>query len=753
MGQARTTIGILFARPADERLVREHLTMHGHRVVSLAGTEAGEADLILIDVPSTHRYDMACLRRLKEKDPVFLPLILAIDGRADAAAWLNTGVVDDCLRLPLSKAELVSRINVFLRLRQRTAALAEKSEEIRALVESSEDHIFMLDEQGRFIASNNRMQHLGPGSCEELIGCRLEDVLPPSAARSLRREVEKVLDQGRVRSMEYSLAAGTTLHRHLTLFPVTLADGRRRIGGICRDITAQVETAKSRFLLAKAVDYTAESVIITDRDRKIIFVNAGFEKISGYSRQEALGRSPAFLSSGRHDNAFYRHLLETIHGGRTWKGDLVNRRKDGRLYVVEATISPVFDEQGEITHFVSVRRDVTEERRFEKVRQRMQRFEAIGTLAGGIAHDFNNILTPIMGYSELCKSMVPDDSQLRDHLEQIVLAAGRARELVRQILTFSRQKEARRVPLDVRMVVKEALKLIRAALPADIRIEQQIETAKEYVLADPTEIHQVVMNLCTNAQYAMYETGGILRVRLRRVDMDAAGAAAVPGLQAGAYLQLTVADTGCGIPPEILDRIFEPYFTTRSEDRGTGLGLATVHGIVTDIGGVVTVHSEQDQGAVFDVYLPVVEPPGVTEGEEEDRPVPGGDERILFVDDEPMIADLGRKMLGQLGYAVTATSDPLAALALLRKNPGCFDLVVTDMTMPGMSGMELVRQIGTLRPDLPVIVCTGFNRKMPHQDWTRRKNVRQLLMKPMGFRELAQAVRSALDTPGPEERK
>ncbi|HEB51009.1 MAG TPA: PAS domain S-box protein [Desulfobulbus sp.] len=746
MDVPRATIAVSFARPADQRLVREQLRAHGHQVVTVTAATAG-VDLVLLDLPSLHRHDSDFLRRLKEDDSVFLPVILAIDRRGNAAAWLNTGLIDDCLRLPFSKAELISRINVFIRLRQRTLALAEKSEEIRALVRSSEDHIFMLDQESRFIASNNRAQQPGQDGSQDIIGRRLDQVLPSTVAGTLQRAVDEVLSTRKVQTLEYSLAIdGATRHRHLTLFPVTLAGGRKRVGGICRDITAQVETEQSRFLLAKAMDYTAESVIITDRDRKIIFVNAGFEKISGYSRQEALGRSPAFLRSGRHDAAFYRHLLATIHGGRIWKGDFVNRRKDGRIYVVEATISPVFDEQGEISHFVSVRRDVTEERRFEKVRQRMQRFEAIGTLAGGIAHDFNNILTPIMGYSELSKSLLPADSQIRDNLEQIVLAANRARELVRQILTFSRQNGARRLPLDIRMVVKEALKLIRAALPADIRIEQQIEAGKGYVIADPTEIHQVVMNLCTNARYAMDEIGGTLKVRLVRVDIDSGRALSVPGLHAGPYLQLTVEDTGCGISPRVLDRIFEPYFTTRGEDRGTGLGLATVHGIVTGMDGVVTVQSEQGQGTIFDVFLPAVEPPAGVGQDGGDLPVTGGNERILFVDDEPMIADLGRKMLGQLGYAVTATSDPVAALELLRKNPDCFDLVITDMTMPGMSGMELVREIGALRPALPVIACTGFNRKMPHQDWNKQKNVRQLLMKPMGFKELAQAVRKALDT-------
>lgn len=739
-------IAVAFARPADERLVREHLASFGHRVLPVDDAERTGVDLVLLDAPSTSRYGTGFLRRLKDADPVFLPIIMALDARGSAADWLNSGVIDDCLRLPLSKAELVSRINVFLRLRHQTKTLAEKSEEIRALVNSSEDHIFMLNEEGEFVASNRRLQHLG-GLLhgDDLVGRRLEEVFPADLAGLFRRECAETLRSDKVRTMKYRLPGNSGVrHRHLTLFPVKLADGRKRIGGICRDITALVETEKSRFLLAKTMEYTTESVIITDRDRKIIFVNAGFEKISGYPRQEALGKTPAFLRSGRHDESFYRNLHQTIYAGRTWKGDITNRRKDGTLYVIEATISPVFDEQGEITHFVSVRRDVTKERQFEKVRERIQRLEAIGTLAGGIAHDFNNILVPIMGYTELCKDIVPPGSQLKQYLDQILLAANRARELVRQILSFSRQAEHEKVPLDIRLVVKEALKLIRAALPADIQISQQIEPGNECVLADPTEIHQVIMNLCTNAQHAMAEKGGTLSVSLRAVNVDERLAASRPGLHPGPYLHLTVGDTGCGIPEEIRDRIFEPYFTTKEEDGGTGLGLATVHGIVTGCGGIISERSEPLQGTVFELYFPVVEYPSGPGGDNVTRRGPGGSERVLFVDDEPMVAELGRHMLEGLGYKVVSTTDPQAALTLLGNNPAAFDLVITDMTMPGISGDKLVREVRAIRQDIPIIICSGSSEKMK-EFRAGKDGVSQLLMKPISLNDLARAVRKALD--------
>ncbi len=745
MKNTQENIVVAFARPADERLVREHLSSFGYTVLPISDAERSAVDLVLLDASSAGRCGMEFLRNLKDRDPVFLPVIVALDARDSAVGWLRSGIVDDCLRLPLSKAELISRINVFLRLRHRTLALTEKSKEVQALVDSSQDHIFMLNDQGVFLASNSRVRHLGWKRGKDLVGCRLEEVLPADIAGLFRKECAAALDTDRVRTLEYNLDDKSgVLYRQVTLFPVNLVDGGKRVGGVCRDVTALVTTEQDRFLLAKTMEYTAESVIITDRNEHIIFVNAGFEKISGYDRREVLGLKPRILSSGRHDDAFYREMHEIIYGGRTWKGDIINRRKDDRQYTVEATISPVFDEQGNITHFVSVRRDVTDERKFEKARERMQRLEAIGTLAGGISHDFNNILTPIMGYAELCKRSVQPGCQLQEDLDQILLAANRAKKLVQQVLSFSREAKAEKVPLDIGLVVKEALKLIRAALPADIRIRQEIETGGACILADPTEIHQVIMNLCTNAQYAMAEQGGTLAVTIQAVDLDKEAVASHLDLHPGRYLQLTVEDTGTGIPEEIVDRIFEPYFTTREEGRGTGLGLATVHGIVTAGNGAMTVESEPQQGTVFTLYFPVVSAPELYSKKDAPEPIQGGDEKILFVDDEPMIAELGKQMLSRLGYKVQAMTDPVAALELVRHGPDAFKLLITDMTMPGLTGEKLAREVRLLCPDIPIILCTGFNQKM-----TRIRAVKsgysQLLMKPVGLDELAGAVRRALD--------
>ncbi len=745
MKNLQENILIAFTRPADERLVREHLSSFGYKVLPVSKAERSSVDLVLLDAASAARCGMEFLKSLKACDPVFLPIIVALDAKDSAVGWLSSGVVDDCLRLPLSKAELISRINVFLRLRHQTSALTEKSKEVQALVDSSQDHIFMLNEKGVFIASNSRVRHLGWKHGQDLVGHRLEEIMPVDIAGLFRKECAETLHTEQVRTLEYSLSEDSTmLYRQVTLFPVKLVDGSKRVGGVCRDITTLVTTEKDRFLLAKAMEYAVESVIITDWDKNIIFVNTGFEKISGYSRKEVLGKKPKILSSGRHEVSFYRDMHKTIYSGRTWKGDIINRRKDGRQYVVEATISPVFDQQDNISHFVSVRRDVTGERKFEKVRERMQRLEAIGTLAGGISHDFNNILTPIMGYTELCKRSVQPDCQLQEDLDQILLAANRAKKLVRQILSFSREAKDEKVPLDISLVAKEALKLIRAALPADIHIRQEIETGGECILADPTEIHQVIMNLCTNAHHAMAEKGGTLTVTLQAIDIDQEAAVSHPGLYPGRHLLLAVADTGSGIPEEIVDRIFEPYFTTREEERGTGLGLATVHGIVTGSSGALTVESEPQQGTVFKLYFPVVSSPGQRREKDVAVPIRGGNERILFVDDEPTIAEMGKQMLSRLGYDVQAMTDPTAALALVRNNPEAFDLLITDMTMPGLTGERLAWEVHLLCPDIPVILCTGFSHKMSKAR-ARKSGFSKFLMKPIGFDELAGAVRGVLE--------
>ncbi|MCD4715281.1 MAG: response regulator, partial [Desulfobacterales bacterium] len=417
-------------------------------------------------------------------------------------------------------------------------------------------------------------------------------------------------------------------------------------------------------------------------------------------------------------------------------------------------------------------KDITQQRQLEVQLQQSQKMEAIGTLAGGITHDFNNILGAILGYTDLAILEAEDDSKIRQHLNKIQEAGHRARDLVNQILAFSRQTKQERLPVEVNSIVNEALKMLRASLPSTIEIRQDTQADKGTVEADPTQIHQVLMNLCTNAAHAMQENGGILEIGIQNVyfgfssadyekDTTLEGHASDSMGQAnqilesqieyldilpGPYLKLTVRDTGIGMTPDVLGRIFDPYFTTREKAQGTGLGLSVVHGIIKSHGGSITVESEPGQGTTFHVYLPRMEYPKEKADRMAASPykgIPTGHERILFVDDEEALVDIGRQMLEHLGYELITRTSSIEALELFKAEPDAFDLVITDMTMPNMTGDKLARAMIKIRPNIPIILCTGFSERVTAKS-AGEIGIKKLAMKPLVMRDLAEAIREVL---------
>ena len=429
---------------------------------------------------------------------------------------------------------------------------------------------------------------------------------------------------------------------------------------------------------------------------------------------------------------------ETIHTAE------IMHKKLEKTFSVSA--APVFDADNKLSSIIYVSRDVTEIKALEEQLRQSQKMEAVGTLAGGIAHDFNNILTPVLGYAEIIAQGLPINSPMAEPAREVLKAGKRARDLVKQILTFSRQSEQERNPIQIHLVIKEALKLLRSSLPTTIEIKQDIRT-EAMVLADPTMIHQVMMNLCTNASHAMRETGGILAVSLAEVNIVPDDYATELHLKPGRYLRLEVSDTGCGMPHEIAERIFEPYFTTKAKGEGTGLGLSVVHGIASKLGGHVTVYSEPGKGSTFHVYLPKhLGEEATDETMVMSASLPGGHERILVVDDDEVIAELMRIILTSLGYQVTASVDSRQALAQFEAHPADFDLIVSDMTMPHLTGADLARQMLTIRPELPIIVCTGFS-EILNEEKAMALGIRRLLMKPVQRDELAKVLRQILDQP------
>ncbi|MEW6218096.1 MAG: response regulator [Thermodesulfobacteriota bacterium] len=422
------------------------------------------------------------------------------------------------------------------------------------------------------------------------------------------------------------------------------------------------------------------------------------------------------------------------------------RRPDGTVVWIEHVCRPVLDGAGAFLGFRASNRDISGRKELERELRQAQKLEAIGTLAGGIAHDFNNILGAIFGYAEMTMEDGTLSPRLKDYLANILTAAQRAKELVQQILTFCRKAEKDLQPLQAALIVKEAMKLLRSSLPASITIRQNI-IAMDKVLADPSQIHQVVMNLCTNAYHAMRDAGGTLAVSLRRVTLDPEDLPPGEGSMPGDYLQLEVSDSGVGMDRAILEKIFEPYFTTKKEGEGTGLGLAVVHGIVKGYRGFIRVLSAPGQGSTFKVHLPVHAAP------DQERPAgaagggttpPTGTERILAVDDEGQLLDLYRRVLEPAGYTVFTLRDSVQAWEIFRWAPDHFDLVITDMTMPGKSGLELARQVRAVRADCPVILATGHSDRLDREE-ALAAGFAEYLQKPVRRRELLGAVRAVLD--------
>jgi PAS domain S-box-containing protein len=507
----------------------------------------------------------------------------------------------------------------------------------------------------------------------------------------------------------------------------------------------KLEESEARF--RQAFDHAATGIVLVDSDQRIKASNRYLQHLLGYTEEELVDRPlEDILSSNTHAD-----LGKSLAGMMAGEITFIQLEKDfvhqnGQPVPTCINGSLLRDKSGQPLHFILHIRDLKAERAAEQNRRRLegqlrhaQKMEAIGTLAGGIAHDFNNILSAVSGYTELALMQLPADSKIHGQLTNVKKAAQRATDLVRQILTFSRQAEQEKMPVQISSIVKEALKLLRASLPATIEIRQSFDDVSKYILADPTQIHQIVMNLCTNALHAMEETGGILEVRLEQARHIGANAMPIAPSQKGGYLTLTISDNGCGMDPATLERIFEPYFTTKKNNKGTGLGLSLVHGIVENHGGTIRVASTPGQGTTFAIHFPIFDKQTAEMAVLPESPTRGA-ERLLFIDDEPVIVELGMAMLTDLGYQVVGMEDPLEALQRVQEDPGQFDLVITDLTMPKMTGDRLAENLVALRPDLPILLCSGYAKQIGTHPF-----LAGYIQKPITQHDLARAVRDALD--------
>jgi PAS domain S-box-containing protein len=507
---------------------------------------------------------------------------------------------------------------------------------------------------------------------------------------------------------------------------------RERIQGSAERLRAEAERAS----LAAAVEQSAEQILITNVAGDIQYCNPSFQSVTGYSREEVIGRNPRFLKSGKHDEEFHRDLWTSIAGGQVWSGRFTNRKKDGTLYEAEGTISPISDSTGKITGYVAALHDVTERLRMESDLQQAQKMEGIGRLAGGVAHDFNNLLTVISGYSGLLENQLPDDESARIYVAEIKKAAERAAGLTRQLLAFGRKQIIRPRPVDLNHLVRDMHGILQRLVGEDVEVTIAPDPSLGLVQADPDQVSQILLNLTANARDAM-PNGGTLAIRTSNVSEDRSP------LGRPAVL-LAVSDTGVGIDEEALNHIFEPFFTTKEKGRGTGLGLATVYGVVRQSDGCIEVSSERGQGTSFHIYLPRTEEKlAALAPADRDRIPRGGSETILVVEDQEEVRKMILASLETCGYRVLEAANGKAALELASRYEGAIDLLITDVIMPGITGKETADRLAPLRPKMKVLYISGYSGQVIAHRGVLDDSV-AYLPKPFSPSELAAKVREML---------
>jgi PAS domain S-box-containing protein len=647
--------------------------------------------------------------------------------------------------------------------RRRGEEELRKMQEYQNLFRLANDSILVLDaEDGTVLDATEKACETYGIALEEFIGRNLGDLAnDPVAAKNWLKKM----------STEEKLEPCETVHLHADGTPITflvsasLVEYRshKAILSINRDITEQKRAAAEQSRLQSERDQLLEQLqlqmefmpiafTVMDENLRTTYWNPAAERIFGFTKEEVVGKSGHLLIVPKEAQAFVEGIFDQIASGEAMSSVGDNITKDGRLINCDWHAAPLKRADGTFVGIMAMAQDITERKQAEATKAKLeaqlrqsQKMEAIGTLAGGIAHDFNNMLAAIIGYCELALMDLEEDDVAAIRVTKVLKAGHRAKELVRQILTFSRREEHERKQLKLQPIIDEALTLLRASLPSSIEIRQDIDAAASSILGDSTQIHQVLMNLCTNAWHAMDEQGGVLEVRLSTVQVDVDFASAHPGLEQGPHVQLVIADTGKGMDGAMVERIFEPFFTTKPPGSGTGLGLAVVHGIIKQFGGVISVYSEVGKGTTFNIYLPT--------HDRDATPAPaiglvprGNGEHILFVDDEKQLASLGKSMLERLGYRVTTQTSSVEALKTFSSQPLDFDLVITDQTMPHLSGAEFAKVLLEIRPQLPVILATGYSTAI-NQEKAQAIGIREFLLKPNTAQSLGEAIHRALKAP------
>jgi PAS domain S-box-containing protein len=723
----------------------------------IAALDKGGFDIILADYRLPSCTGIEALREARQRCPD-TPFVLVSGTLGEQAAIeaLKCGATDYVLkqwpeRLAPAVRRAVREAENQRARRQAEVELNRRDGYLRALTKNSLDVLSIFNRDGVFQYNSPALKQVLGYEPEELAGQNAFSFVHPEDLASAQRSLEQLLQDPKLRvTQELRFRRRDGSWCDLEVVGQSHLDDPEIAGVVlnARDITQRKALEKAQRLLAAAVEQAAETIVITDVEGTILYANPAFEKITGYSREEALGLNPRVLKSGKHDAAFYAEMWNTLLKGEVWHGHFINRRKDGTLYEEDASITPIRDAASQIINYVAVKRDVSHEVQLEAQLRQAQKLKAVGQLAGGVAHDFNNLLAVICGNAELLLlNEEPLSARASECVKHVISAAERAANLTRQLLIFSRKQAMQSQPVALNDVIANLTKMLKRVLREDIRLECRYAAQLPFIQADPGMLEQVLLNLVVNARDAMPK-GGHLLITTEAASVDEAGAQTNREARAGEFACLTVSDTGTGIAPEHLQRIFEPFFTTKDVGKGTGLGLATVYGIVEQHQGWIEVSSRLGEGTTFKIFLPAIPAPAekaaAAPAEAELR---GGAEAILLVEDDEPVRRITRRVLERYGYTIWEASTAREAREVWRSHREEVALLLTDIVMPeGVTGRDLAEELRKDRPGLKVVFMSGYSAEVVGKDTEFFRRTRsRFVQKPCSPGTLVQTVRQCLD--------
>ncbi|MBU8923315.1 MAG: PAS domain S-box protein [Bacteroidales bacterium] len=664
----------------------------------------------------------------------------------------KTGKTYDLIDTPLKNSDgSISKLEILrdiTDLKRAEESLQVSEEKYRALYDNAPLAYQSLDENGRFIDVNPAWLKTLGYKRENVIGKSFAEFLHPDWNPIFEKNFPEFKHCGFVTDVQFKIR-----HKDGHFLDIAFEgcigyspDGSfRQTYCVFQDITRRKQDEEERERLMSAIEQAAETIVITDTEGTILYVNPAFELITGYKREEAIGQNPKVLKSGEHDDTFYKEMWSTLRQGDTWTGRFVNKKKDGTLYNEEAVISPVRDTSGRTINYVAVKRDITKELKLEEQLHQSQKMESVGRLAGGVAHDFNNMLSVILGYVEIALSQVKPTEPLHTDLEEIQKAAQRSADTTRQLLAFARKQTAMPKILNLNETVSGMLKMLRRLIGEDIDLILVPGTDLWLLKIDPNQVDQILANLCINARAAITGVGKVT-IETENTTFDETFCVEHPEFLPGDYVMFAVSDDGCGMDKEVIDHLFEPFFTTKDIGEGTGLGLATVYGIIKQNGGFISTYSKPGEGTTFRIYLPRHTGRPVEKQKSNLAEMPGSKgETVLLVEDEEAVLKMGQTILKRLGYNVLTASSPSEAIGIVEKHSDKIHLLMTDVVMPEINGRDLAERLQSITPELKCLFVSGYTANVIVHRGILEEGV-HFLQKPFSMQELAFKVREILDS-------